>query len=81
MPAAERPEEWRRGRGSIAAVALLIAGASMACGSGCYRRVVGARGLGTSGTPVQQPNEPGFLDRLLGPEPSAERSAPRMRVN
>lgn len=48
---------------------------------GCYRRVVGARGLGTGGATIQKPSEPSLLDQILGPEPQPLREGRRMRVN
>jgi hypothetical protein len=64
-----------------AAAALACALALTAASAGCYRRVVGARGLGTGGTTVQEPTQPSVIDRLLGPEPQPVDSRRRMRVN
>jgi len=63
------------GRLALGTLALLALTAS-----GCYERVVEARGLGTSGIENQKP-EQSFLDRVLGPKPTTIDSRPRIRVN
>jgi hypothetical protein len=66
----------------LAAILVLeMLGLGVVASGGCYERVVGGHGLGTSGMQTHKPTEPGFLDRLLGPEPEPVRSGARMRVN
>lgn len=67
----------RRALMAMALGVLVVAAAS----AGCYRRVVGARGLGTSGVDVRESESPTLIDRLLGSEPEPARTGPRMRVN
>lgn len=61
--------------------ALLASAATLLAGTGCYRHVVEARGLGTAGMQTHQATEPTWLDRLLGPEPKPVREGSQMRVN
>lgn len=73
------PRNRRLRRAATATLACALAWS--AASAGCYRRVVGTRGLGTGGTSVHEPTQPSVLDRLLGPEPQPVDSRPRMRVN
>ncbi len=73
-----RPRAKRLDRNSIL---ILAVGLALPAAGGCYERVVGTRGLGTSGMQTHKATEPSFLDRLLGPEPAPPRSGSRMRVN
>jgi len=70
----------KRARTVRAVVVLALIAAAVAA-SGCYRRVVGARGLGAGGVNVQEPKPPTLLDQLLGPEPQKQDSPTRIRVN
>lgn len=80
MPQARRDHNLARSartRRGIVASALILWAISA---TGCYERVVEARGLGTAGMETHQPQR-SFLDRLFGPEPKPIDSTPRIRVN
>lgn len=40
------------------AALFLVTAAALACASGCYRKVVSARGIGAQGVNVQEPDNP-----------------------
>lgn len=66
-------------RTGVVGVACLCA--VLAAQGGCYRRVVGARGIGATGVQTQEPTPPSLLDRLIGPAPQQPSDERRMRVN
>ena len=63
----------------VCLIAVLAAGA--VASAGCYRRVVGAKGLGAGSTPVHEPSPPSLWDQMFGSEPEPEPQRNRVRVN